>query len=151
MVSIPPMPDAAVKSPGLSLQELLSRIAEHTDDVILITEAEPVGLPGPRILYVNAAFTRMTGYTPEEAIGQTPRMLQGPKTSPEACRQIRAALDAWQPIRIELLNYRKDGSEFWVELHIKPVVHHSLLMQSNRDRCHPGQMDGCPFQNHQLD
>ena len=122
MSSILSVPQAAVKGPGLSLQELLGRIAEHTDDVILITEAEPFDLPGPRILYVNAAFTRMTGYTPEEAIGQTPRMLQGLKTSPTACRQIRAALDAWRPIRIELLNYRKDGSEFWVELHITPVA-----------------------------
>ena len=108
--------------PGLSLQQLLGRIGEHTDDVILITEAEPIDMPGPRILYVNAAFTRMTGYTSEEAIGLTPRMLQGPQTSPEACRRIRAALGAWQPIRIELLNYRKDGGEFWVELHITPVA-----------------------------
>ena len=122
MSSILPVPAAAVKSPGLSLQELLGRIAEHTDDVILITEAEPIDLPGPRILYVNEAFTRMTGYSPVEAIGQTPRMLQGPKTSPDACHQIRAALNAWRPIRIELLNYRKDGSEFWVELHITPVA-----------------------------
>lgn len=87
------------QGPGLSLQQLLGRIAEHTDDVILITEAEPLNHPGPRILYVNAPFTRMTGYTPEEAIGQTPRMLQGPKTSLAACRRIREALNAWQPIR----------------------------------------------------
>ena len=117
-----PVPEAAVKGSSLSLQDLLGRIAEHTDDVILITEAEPLDQPGPRILYVNAAFTRLTGYTPDEAIGRTPRMLQGPNTSPEACSQIRAALNAWRPIRIELLNYRKDGSEFWVELHITPVA-----------------------------
>ena len=122
MSSILPVPEDAVKGPGLSLQQLLGRIAEHTDDVILITEAEPLNQQGRRILYVNAAFTRMTGYTPDEAIGQTPRMLQGPKTSQKACRQMRAALDAWRPIRIELLNYRKDGSEFWVELHITPVA-----------------------------
>ena len=68
------MPKAAIKGSGLSLEDLLGRIAEHTDDVILITGAEPLNRPGPRILYVNAAFTRMTGYTPDEAIGQTPRM-----------------------------------------------------------------------------
>jgi len=117
-----PVLEAEVKGPSLKLQDLLGRIAQHTDDVILITEAEPIDLPGPRIVYVNAAFTRMTGYASEEAIGLTPRMLQGLKTSREACRQIRAALDAWRPIRIELLNYRKDGSEFWVELHITPVT-----------------------------
>ena len=94
-----PEPVPVPKGPGLSLQQLLGRIAEHTDDVNLITEAEPLNQPGPHILYVNAAFTRMTGYTPDEAIGQTPRMLQGPKTSLAACRRIREALNAWQPIR----------------------------------------------------
>ena len=109
-------------SPGLSLPDLLGRVADYTEDVILVTEGEPFDQPGPRILYVNAAFTRMTGYTPEDVIGLTPRILQGPNTSPEACARIRTALEAWQPIRIELLNYRKDGSEFWVELSITPVA-----------------------------
>jgi len=106
----------------LSLPDLLGRVADYTEDVILVTEGEPFDQPGPRILYVNAAFTRMTGYTPEDVIGLTPRILQGPNTSPEACARIRTALEAWQPIRIELLNYRKDGSEFWVELSITPVA-----------------------------
>jgi PAS domain S-box-containing protein len=107
---------------GLSLPDLLGRISDYTQDVILITEADPVDQPGPRIVYVNAAFTHATGYRPEEVIGLTPRILQGPNTSRESCARIRAALQAWQPIRIELLNYRKDGSEFWVELSITPVA-----------------------------
>ena len=107
---------------GLSLPDLLARVADYTEDVILVTEAEPCDQPGPRILYVNAAFTRTTGYTPEDVVGLTPRILQGPNTSLEARARIRAALEAWQPIRIELLNYRKDGSEFWVELSITPVA-----------------------------
>ncbi len=107
---------------GLSLQDLLGRIADHTDDVILITEAEPVDRRGPRIVYVNAAFTRQTGYTADEVIGKTPRIFQGPKTSADTRHRIRKALEAWKPIRTELLNYRKDGSEFWVELYITPVA-----------------------------
>jgi len=109
-------------SGDLSLADVLGRVADYTEDVILVTEAEPFDQPGPRILYVNAAFTRSTGYTPEDVISLTPRILQGPNTSREACARIRAALQAWQPIRIELLNYRKDGSEFWVELSITPVA-----------------------------
>jgi len=107
---------------GLSLPALLARVADFTEDVVLVTEAEPFDQPGPRILYVNAAFTRTTGYTPEDVIGLTPRILQGPNTSREACARIRKALQAWQPIRIELLHYRKDGSEFWVEPNITPVA-----------------------------
>lgn len=112
-------------STGIRLHELLGRLAEFTEDVILVTEAEPRDEPGPRIVYVNPAFTRQTGYLPEEVIGLTPRILQGPNTSREARSRIGAALAAWQPIRIELLNYRKDGSEFWVELSITPVADES--------------------------
>lgn len=107
---------------GLELDILIQRVADHTDDVILITEAEPIDAGGPRIVYVNPAFTRLTGYTPGEVIGLTPRLLQGPKTSRDTCNRIRQALLAWKPIRVELLNYRKDGSEFWIELHITPVA-----------------------------
>ncbi|RZI60009.1 MAG: EAL domain-containing protein, partial [Zymomonas sp.] len=88
----------------------------------IITEAEPLDLPGPRILYCNAAFTSTTGYTAAEVIGRTPRILQGPRTDPAARAQLRAAFAAWQPIEIEMINYRKDGTEFWVELSIVPVA-----------------------------
>lgn len=101
---------------------LIESVILHANDAIVITEAEPISEPGPRILYVNTAFTRWTGYTVEEVIGQTPRILQGPKTDPATLRQIRTALEQWQPIMVELLNYRKDGSEFWVELSIFPVA-----------------------------
>jgi len=101
---------------------LLESVAVHARDSIIITEAEPIDLPGPRILYCNAAFTDATGYTAAETIGMTPRMLQGPGTDPAARARIRQALAAWEPIEIEVVNYRKDGTEFWVELSIVPVA-----------------------------
>ena len=101
---------------------LLSTILDHIHDVVLVTEPEPIDPPGPRIIYVNQAFERMTGYASEEVLGKTPRILQGPGTSPEARARIRAALRNWQPITLEILNYRKDGSEFWAELAITPVT-----------------------------
>lgn len=101
---------------------LLEKVLDNIHDVVLVTEAEPVDLPGPRILYVNQAFERMTGYTALEAIGQTPRILQGPETSAETRAQIRRALQNWQPITVELLNYRKDGRKFWSELAIVPIA-----------------------------
>lgn len=101
---------------------LLESVAVHARDSIIITEAEPVNLPGPRILYCNAAFTKATGYLPEEVVGQTPRILQGPDTDPVTRAELRYALENWQPIEVELVNYRKDGSKFWVELSIVPVA-----------------------------
>ena len=101
---------------------LLESVVVNANDAVLITEAEPVDIPGPRIVYANAAFTRTTGYSLEEVLGQTPRILQGAGTEDKARQRLKAALKAWKPIEVELLNYRKDGSPFWVELSIVPVA-----------------------------
>jgi PAS domain S-box-containing protein len=100
---------------------LLESVVVNINDAVLITEAEPLASPSPRIIYVNPAFTRITGYSSEEVIGQTPRILQGDKSDKATLAQIRAALETWQPVRVDLINYRKDGSDFWVELSIVPV------------------------------
>lgn len=101
---------------------LLESAVDNANDVIMISEAWPFEEPGPRIVYVNEAFTRMTGYTREEAIGRTPRFLQGPDTNRSQRNSIREALSKWEPIRTEMVNYRKDGTKFWVELNIVPVT-----------------------------
>ncbi|AFZ07511.1 multi-sensor signal transduction histidine kinase [Oscillatoria nigro-viridis PCC 7112] len=101
---------------------LLELAVTTTNDAVLITEAEPIEEPGPRILYVNPAFTRMTGYTLEEVVGKTPRILQGKKTDRASLARIRTALKSWQPLRVDTINYRKDGTEFWVEMSIVPIA-----------------------------
>jgi PAS domain S-box-containing protein len=58
--------------------ELLRASVESANDAIIITDTQ-LDPPGPKIVYVNPAFTRMTGYTYEETIGKTPRILQGKK------------------------------------------------------------------------
>ncbi|MCZ0903840.1 PAS domain-containing protein, partial [Microcoleus sp. HI-ES] len=75
---------------------LLESAVTTTDDAVLITEAEPIEEPGPRIIYVNPAFTRMTGYTLEEVVGKTPRILQGEKTDRASLHRVRTALKTWQ-------------------------------------------------------
>ncbi|MEB3294745.1 MAG: PAS domain S-box protein [Synechococcales bacterium] len=101
---------------------LLQSVVVNTNDAVIITEAEPIDEPGPRILYVNEAFTRITGYTPDEVLGKTPRFLQGSKTDQTKLQSIRTALTRWESITVELINYRKDGSEFWNEFNLVPVA-----------------------------
>ena len=101
---------------------MLEAALENANDAIVITEAEPFDLPGPRVVYVNAAFTRTTGYEAGEIIGKTPRILQGPGTDRSTLDGLRKKLKRWKPVRVELLNYSKDGREFWVELNIRPVA-----------------------------
>ena len=101
---------------------LLESVIVNANDAVVITEAEPVELPGPKIVYVNQAFTRMMGYAQDEVIGKTPRILQGPKTDWAAIKDIRTALKKWEPSLAEIVNYHKDGSEVWIELSIFPVT-----------------------------
>lgn len=101
---------------------LLKTAISRINDIVLITEAEPIDAPGPRIVYVNDAFERRTGYTRAEVIGKSPAILQGPKTNRAELDRIRAALTAWQPVRAEVVNYTKSGEEFWIELHISPIA-----------------------------
>jgi PAS domain S-box-containing protein len=102
---------------------LLQAATDRINDIILITEAEPIDGPDhPRIVYANAAFERRTGYTREEALAATPRILQGPETDRSELDRIRAAMMAWKPVRAELINYTKSGEPFWLELEISPVA-----------------------------
>lgn len=100
---------------------LLESAVVNTNDAVLITEAENYDLPSPKVVYVNDAFTKMTQYLPEEIIGKAPRILNGPRTQSEALDEIKKALENSKPCRQELINYRKDGSEYWVDLNIVPL------------------------------
>lgn len=99
---------------------LLRAAVEASGEAILITSAD-LDEPGPRIEYANPAFTRMTGYAAHEAIGRSPRFLQGPDTDRTALDRVWAALRAGEATQGEALNYRKDGSTYVVEWLITPV------------------------------
>ena len=101
---------------------LLESAVVNANDAIIILEAEPGEMMGRQILYVNEAFTNMTGYTYEEAVRNTLRILRGPRTSHAALNKMRIALEQVEPVRVELINYRKDGTEFWVECNIVPFA-----------------------------
>jgi diguanylate cyclase (GGDEF)-like protein/PAS domain S-box-containing protein len=106
----------------INLPHLLQTCLDHLNDSILITEAEPFDPPGPRIIWANKSFYESNGYTPEEVIGRTPQILQGPETDRNTLDRLRASVEKWESIKVELLNYRKDGTNFWNEFEIVPVA-----------------------------
>ncbi len=100
---------------------LLRTVIGALGEAVIITDPE-LDAPGPRIQYVNPAFTRLTGYAPHEVLGQTPRILQGPNTDRTFLDDLRATLTAGRSFRGEAINYRKDGTQYVVEWSITPVL-----------------------------
>jgi PAS domain S-box-containing protein len=85
-----------------------------------ITISDPDQEDNP-LVYVNEEYEDMTGYDEAEVDGRNCRFLQGEGTDPEPVRQMREAVDAREPVSVELRNYRKDGTEFWNRVDIAPV------------------------------
>jgi PAS domain S-box-containing protein len=102
---------------------LLESAVVHANDAIVITTANRLDAPfDAQIVYVNEAFTRMSGYCATEAIGKTPRLLQGKLTDRTQLNKIRVALQSKLPVTAELINYHKNGSTYWVEANILPIA-----------------------------
>jgi PAS domain S-box-containing protein len=75
-----------------------------------------------RIMWTNPAFTAMTGYSREEAIGDNPRILKSNKQSDDYYRELWQTITAGKTWRGELINRRKDGSEYYEEMTITPLI-----------------------------
>lgn len=96
-------------------------ILEAASESILVTDAN-LDRPGPAIVYVNPEFERMTGWSFSEIEGQTPRVLQGEKTDLSIFSDMREILQSggrWEGLTV---NYRKDGSDFYMEWSITPLM-----------------------------
>ena len=99
------------------MKRMLENAMEHSFHGIMITKAEP-GYP---VVYVNDAFAEITGYSSEEIVGQSPAILQGPKTDRAVLARLNQALSEGRLFHGEAINYRKDGSEFVMEWKIVPI------------------------------
>lgn len=109
---------------------------ESMAESILITDVN-LNAPGPNIIYVNRAFENMTGWNREEIIGKSPRILQGPGTDHTIFSNLKDTLESGKTWNGKTLNYRKDGSEFYMEWSIVPIkdtqgrIHQYLAVQKD--------------------
>ena len=115
---------SAIKNRELKLAELAERnavlataVASVTSGIVICDATRPE-LP---ITFVNAAFTRITGYAAGEAVGRNCRFLQGRDTDKDTVERIRRGLAQGRPVSATIRNYRKDGKTFWNELNISPL------------------------------
>nr|AML77489.1 putative LOV domain-containing protein [Apocynum androsaemifolium] len=91
---------------------------DELNDSFVITDPCISGHP---IVYASSGFLKMFGYSKDEVIGKNGRMFQGPKTSRRSVMEIREAIREEKAIQVSMLNYRKDGTPFWMLFHMCPV------------------------------
>ena len=119
---------------GEALIRLKDRALSASAEGVTIADAR---LPDRPLIYVNAGFERLTGYSRDEVLGRNCRFLQGAGTEADAVTEIRNAINEGRECTVEILNYRKDGSPFWNRLAITPVeddsgeVTHFIGIQSD--------------------
>ena len=110
---------AAVADDVLSdRKELAATAFQRTRMPMVVTDATQPDYP---IVLANEAFLKLTKYDANEVLGKNCRFLQGAATSAAAVAEIRSGLQEEREVNVEILNYRKDGSAFWNQLHLSPI------------------------------
>jgi PAS domain S-box-containing protein len=91
------------------------------------SSAVPIAIADPfepdcPLVFVNDAFLKLVGYSEDEVLGRNCRFLQGPETRDEDRQVLKEAIENQTTISHEILNYKKDGTPFWNELHMAPML-----------------------------
>ncbi len=122
---------AAILEERLTRDQLLAMVASRANAIVMITDRDDV------IEWVNEEFTRITGYTFEEIVGLKPDVLRGPQTDTETVNRINERKLSGISFHDELINYRKDGTPIWLQMHVTPLadadgeIHHFVAIQED--------------------
>ncbi len=105
--------------------KLLESVITNTKDSVLILETGTLPLDsklGPKIVFVNESFQTNSGYSFDEVIGKTPRILYGPNTDAEQLIKMRSAMNNWESGDFDLIYYKKNGEQSWTNFTVVPVA-----------------------------
>jgi PAS domain S-box-containing protein len=112
-------------------------VITQTKDAVIITESENLSKTIPKIVFVNPAFTEMTGYKSQEVIGKTPIVFMGRKSVKKDISNLSKALKGREEFKFETLNHKKNGEEYWVNFSMIPITNqegnHSHWISIQRD------------------
>lgn len=98
--------------------KLMESVITHTTDAVIISKVEDDGL---KIVFVNEAFVRMTGYTLGEISDKKSPILRGPNSEKDELKHFTQCIESGIPYHSESINYKKTGKAFWVDVNMVPV------------------------------
>ncbi|MDI1304681.1 MAG: PAS domain S-box protein [bacterium] len=101
--------------------KLLETVITQSKDSIIITEANSNDNALPKIIYVNPAFSIMSGYKPDEIIGKTLNLFKGPNSDKQEYKKLITALKNKEECLIETISYKKNKEEYWVRFSMIPI------------------------------
>jgi PAS domain S-box-containing protein len=106
---------------GVDVKALADQIIGHTFESVMVTAVSDGEQQTP-IVFINDAFTALTGYTAEDVLGKSPALLQGEDTDSAVLDRLREDLDAGRVFEGATANYRKDGSKFTMHWRVVPIL-----------------------------
>jgi len=110
--------DISEKKRSREKLELQEQLLKNTNSIAIVTNADK------EIVWVNAAFTQVTGYSEEEVIGKNPgRLLQGKNSDKVTIQYMKEQVTLLKPFNCEVINYKKDGTPYWIEIKCTPLLH----------------------------
>ncbi|WP_235921914.1 PAS domain-containing sensor histidine kinase [Flavobacterium phycosphaerae] len=116
---------------------LLETVITQTKDAVMITDIDTSENVIPNIIFVNSAFTDMTGYPAEEVIGKSPVMFFGQKSDILEFDKLKTAIQEYKECFVETISYKKNKEEFWINFSMIPVTNkdgeHSHWISIQRD------------------
>jgi PAS domain S-box-containing protein len=117
--------------------KLLETVVTQTKDSVIITESEKASTSIPKIVFVNPAFTQMTGYKAKDVVGKSPSIFMGRKSVANEITKLSEALKHKKEFKFETLNQKKGGEEYWVNFSMIPITNkegeHSHWISIQRD------------------
>ncbi len=117
--------------------KLLETVVTQTKDSVIISESDKSGRGIPKIVFVNPAFTTMTGYKANEVVGKSPAVFMGRKSLTQEIARLTQALRNKKEFKFETLNHRKNGEEYWINFSMIPITNkegeHSHWISIQRD------------------
>ena len=125
-------PSSLGELPPSVFDAVVARVVMQGRESVCVTTAD---VDDPRIVFVNEAFTRLTGFSASEVLGANPRLLQGPLTDRTVIEELKRAVRARQEFTGEAVNYRRDGRPFWMNWRILDVTYGAgeFLLALQRD------------------